>query len=166
MRHTLAVLVQNKAGVLARVAGLFSRRGFNIESISVGTTEMPGISRMTLVAQGDDDQMEQLTKQLHKLIDVLKISDITHDQAVERELALIKVNAEPSSRAEVLQVVDIFRGKVVDVGDRSVIVEVTGDTEKVEAMIQLMRPYGIKELVRTGTVSMVRGTRSMGQAAD
>ncbi|MBE3584101.1 MAG: acetolactate synthase small subunit [Limnochordaceae bacterium] len=161
MRHTLAVLVQNQPGVLARVAGLFSRRGFNIESISVGTTEMPGVSRMTLVAQADEDELEQLTKQLHKLIDVLKISDITQDESVDRELALIKINAEPGNRTEVLQVVDIFRGKIVDVGDRSLIAEVTGATDKVEAMIQLLRPYGIKELVRTGKVAMVRGSKSI-----
>lgn len=161
MRHTLAVLVQNQPGVLARVAGLFSRRGFNIESISVGATEMPGVSRMTLVAQADEDELEQLTKQLHKLIDVLKISDITQDESVDRELALIKVNAEPGNRTEVLQVVDIFRGKIVDVGDRSLIAEVTGATDKVEAMIQLLRPYGIKELVRTGKVAMVRGSKSI-----
>lgn len=161
MKHTLAVLVENKAGVLARVAGLFSRRGFNIESISVGPSELPGISRMTLVAQADGDELEQLTKQLHKLVDVIKISDVTNDPAVDRELALIKVNADASSRAEILQVVDIFRGKVVDVSERSVIVEITGDTDKVEAMIQLLRPYGIKELVRTGKVSMVRGTKTV-----
>lgn len=160
VRHTLAVLVENRPGVLARVAGLFSRRGFNIESITVGRTEDPAVSRMTIVAAADEATLEQITKQLHKLIDVIKISDITMDDSVDRELALVKVSAEPANRTEILQVVEIFRGSVVDVSHRGMIIEVTGDTEKIDAFVELIRPYGIKEMVRTGKIAMVRGSRS------
>jgi len=149
--------------VLARVAGLFSRRGFNIESLSVAPTEDPTLSRITLVTLVDEKELEQLTKQLHKLVDVVKISDITEDDHIERELALIKVAAQPSNRQEILQVVDIFRARVVDVSERSVVVEVTGDQAKVDAMEQLLRPYGIREMVRTGKVAMVRGARTAPQ---
>ncbi|MDI3281254.1 MAG: acetolactate synthase small subunit [Bacillota bacterium] len=161
MKHTLAVLVNNQPGVLARVAGLFSRRGFNIDSLAVGETEDPAVSRMTIVARADERTLEQITKQLHKLIDVLKVSDITQDDAVSRELALIKVSAEPPHRSEILQVVDIFRAKIVDVNEKSLIIEVTGDESKVEAMIQLLRPYGIREMVRTGKIAMVRGPKGV-----
>lgn len=160
MKRTLSILVENQFGVLARVAGLFSRRGFNIESLSVAPTEDPTLSRITLVTLVDEQELEQLTKQLHKLVDVVKISDITEDDRIERELALIKVSAQPSNRQEILQVVDIFRARVVDVSERSVVVEVTGDEAKVDAMEQLLRPYGIREMVRTGKVAMVRGTRT------
>lgn len=160
MKRTLSILVENHFGVLARVAGLFSRRGFNIESLSVAPTEDPSLSRITLVTSADERELEQITKQLHKLIDVVKISDITEDDRIERELALIKVAAQPSNRQEILQVVDIFRARVVDVSERSVVVEVTGDSAKVEAMEQLLKPYGIREMVRTGKVAMVRGART------
>ncbi|MBO2518546.1 MULTISPECIES: acetolactate synthase small subunit [Limnochorda] len=163
MKRTLSILVENQSGVLARVAGLFSRRGFNIESLSVAPTEDPTLSRITLVTLVDEKELEQLTKQLHKLVDVVKISDITEDDHIERELALIKVAAQPSNRQEILQVVDIFRARVVDVSERSVVVEVTGDQAKVDAMEQLLRPYGIREMVRTGKVAMVRGARTAPQ---
>lgn len=162
--RTLSVLVQNRPGVLARVAGMFSRRGFNIESISVGTTEEPGLSRMTIVVVGTEDEVEQVGKQLHKLIDVIKISDLTEDRMVERELAMIKVTADPSNRSEIMQIVDIFRAKIIDVSERSVIVEVTGATAKVEAIVDLLRPYGIKEVARTGRVAMARGSRGLQRA--
>lgn len=164
MKHTLAVLVENRPGVLARVAGLFMRRGYNIESIAVGETEVPGISRMTIVVDGDAREVEQITKNVHKLIEVLKVSDLTHEPMVDRELALIKVTADSSNRSEILQIVDIFRAKIVDVAERSVIVEVTGDEGKVDAMIRLLRPHGIKELVRTGKIAMTRGAHTEGRA--
>ena len=157
MKHTLALMVVNHPGVLSRVAGLYSRRGFNIESIAVGATEDPEVSRMTVVVQAEHDaEIEQVTKQLYKLIDVLKISDITMDDSVGRELALIKVNATSANRSEILQIVDIFRANIVDVSEQAVIVEVTGGQDKVEAMISLLRPFGIKEIVRTGKIAMVR----------
>jgi len=160
VKRTLSILVENQFGVLARVAGLFSRRGFNIESLSVAPTEDPTLSRITLVTVADERELEQLTKQLHKLVDVVKISDVTNEDRIERELALIKVAAQASSRQEILQVVDIFRARVVDVSEGSVVVEVTGDEAKVDAMVQLLRPYGIREMVRTGKVAMVRGSRT------
>jgi acetolactate synthase-1/3 small subunit len=159
VKHTISILVHNRSGVLARVAGLFSRRGYNIDSIAVGITEDPDISRMTIVVDGDEHIVEQITKNVHKLIDVLKVSDITTDDVVDRELALIKVTADSTNRSEILQIVDIFRAHIVDVSERSVIVEVTGDGGKVEAMIQLLAPYGIKELARTGKIAMVRGPK-------
>ncbi|NPV69069.1 MAG: acetolactate synthase small subunit [Firmicutes bacterium] len=159
MRHTLAVLVENNPGVLTRVSGLFSRRGYNIESLAVGVTENPAVSRMTIVVRGDDHVLEQVSKQLNKLINVLKVSDVTSDDHVARELALIKVTAEPSQRPAIMQIVDIFRAKVIDLGKRSMIVEITGDEEKVNALIQLLREFGIKEVVRTGQIAMVRGPK-------
>ena len=156
-RHTLSVMVVNHPGVLARVAGLFGRRGYNIDSLAVGKTEDPEISRMTIVVDAEDESsLEQITKQLYKLIDVIKINDITQVEMVERELILIKIAAGSANRAEVLQIVDIFRGKVVDVGDKAMIVEVTGAQEKVEALLALLKPFGLKEVVRTGKVAMVR----------
>ncbi|MDI6719321.1 MAG: acetolactate synthase small subunit [Methanomicrobiales archaeon] len=160
--HTLSVLVENRAGVLSRVAGLFSRRGFNIESLAVGTCEEPGSSRMTIVVESDDSQIEQVQKQLNKLIDVIKVSDITENEIVERELALIKVNAEPgSSRAEVMQIASIFRAQIVDVGSKTVVLEATGDTNKINALEKLLRQYGIKELVRTGKIAVLRGSKTV-----
>lgn len=159
MKHTLSILVENQPGVLARVAGLFMRRGYNIESIAVGTTEDPNISRMTIVVDGDKREVEQITKNVHKLIEVIKVTDLTDEKMVDRELALIKVSADASNRSEILQIVDIFRAKIVDVSDRSVIVEVTGDEGKVDAMVGMLRPHGIKELVRTGKIAMARGAR-------
>ncbi len=157
MRHILAVLVENNPGVLTRVAGLFSRRGYNIDSLTVGRTENPQISRMTIVVEGDDLVLEQVTKQLHKLIDVIKINDITSEEYVDRELVLIKVGADPSVRGEIMQIVDIFRARIVDIGRRTLIIECTGDEGKINAVIESLKPFGIKELVRTGKVAMLRG---------
>lgn len=159
MRHILAVLVENNSGVLTRVAGLFARRGYNIESLTVGPTENPEISRMTIVVEGDVEVIEQVTKQLNKLIDVIKISDVTEDPFVDRELVLIKVTAEPAARAEIMQIVDIFRARIVDIGRNTLIIEVTGDEGKVTALEQSLRPFGIKELVRTGKIAMLRGQK-------
>ncbi len=160
--HTLTVLVENRAGVLSRVAGLFSRRGFNIESLAVGTCEEPTMSRMTIVVIGDDAQIEQVMKQLNKLIDVIKVSDITENETVERELALIKVSAEPgTSRAEVMQLANIFRAQIIDVGAKTVILQVTGDTEKISALENLLNQYGVKEMVRTGKIALLRGTKTV-----
>ncbi|HHV44947.1 MAG TPA: acetolactate synthase small subunit [Firmicutes bacterium] len=158
MKHTLAVLVHNRSGVLARVAGLFSRRGYNIHSLSVGITEDPNVSRMTIVVEGDADIIEQVSKQLHKLVDVIKISDITSDQVVARELALVKVTATSANRSEILEVVNIFRAQIVDVHPKSLVIEVTGDADKIDAMVNMLRPYGIKEMVRTGRIAMSRGS--------
>jgi len=159
-KHTIAVLVENKFGVLSRVAGLFSARGYNIESLSVGETLDPTVSRMTLVVRGDDFIIEQVIKQLHKLIDVIKVTDLTEETHVERELVLMKVNATPSDRAEVLRTADIFRARVVDVTPVAFTIEATGDEEKIEALIELLRPFGIQELVRTGKVAIARGSKN------
>ncbi|MEW6243251.1 MAG: acetolactate synthase small subunit [Bacillota bacterium] len=160
MKHTLSVLVENSPGVLSRVSGLFTRRGYNIESLNVGVTENPAVSRMTIVVRGSPAVVEQVSKQLNKLINVLKVSDITSEEIVSRELALIKVSATPAQRASILQIVSVFRGQVVDATSRSVIVELTGDEEKIDAFIQLVREFGIKEVVRTGRVAMMRGLRN------
>ncbi|REE85190.1 acetolactate synthase small subunit [Paenibacillus taihuensis] len=156
-RHTVAVLVNDQPGVLQRVSGLFGRRGFNIESITVGTSEEAGLSRMVIVTTGDDNTLEQVTKQLYKLIDVIKVVDLSANPMVGRELALIKVNAEPGARPEIMGVVETFRAAVVDIGTTSLMVQVVGDTEKIDAMIELMKPYGIRELSRTGVTAMIRG---------
>lgn len=158
MRHTISVLVENEFGVLARVAGLFSVRGFNIECLTVAETLDPTVSRITLVTRGDDQVLEQIEKQLNKLISVIKVTDFTNSPHVEREMALIKVPAEEKTRAELMTIVDIFRSKVIDVGPQSYIIEVTGDEEKIQAMLELLQPMGIKEIVRTGKVAMHRGT--------
>lgn len=158
--HTLSILVENRAGVLSRVTGLFSRRGFNIESLAVGPCEEPGMSRITIVAIGDDNKVEQIMKQLNKLIDVIKVSDLTGSPRVERELALIKVTAElGTSRAEIMQIAEIFRAQIVDVSPKSLILQVIGDTDKIDAMETLLRQYGVKEFVRTGTVGILRGAK-------
>ena len=163
--HTLSVLVENKAGVLSRVSGLFSRRGYNIESLAVGTCEEPGTSRITIVCIGDDAGIEQVMKQLNKLIDVIKVSDITENERVERELALIKVNAEPgTSRAEIMQLATIFRAQIIDVGTKTIILSVAGDTDKIDALEKLLNQYGVKELVRTGRIAMLRGTKALKSA--
>ena len=159
MKHTVAVLVENRPGVLTRVSGLFSRRGFNIESLAVGVTENADTSRMTIVVSGDDKVLEQVMKQLNKLIDVIRVSDIPPEDSVNRELALIKVGVDSTTRAEVMQIVDIFRAKIVDVGVKSLIVEVTGDESKINAIEQLLRQFGVKEMVRTGKVAMNRGAK-------
>ena len=159
MKHTLSVLLQNKPGVLSRVTGLFSGRGFNIESLSVAETLDSSLSCLTLVTNGSDAIVEQITKQLHKLIDVIKVTDISESEYVEREMALIRVKAENTTRAEVLRVIDIFRGKVVDVSPKAYAVEVTGSTTKIQAIIDILRPIGIKEIVRTGTIAMARAPK-------
>ncbi|MBP2031246.1 acetolactate synthase-1/3 small subunit [Methanohalophilus levihalophilus] len=160
MRHTLAVLVENKFGVLSRVSGLFSRRGYNIDSLAVGITEDPNISRMTIVVRGDDHVLEQVIKQLNKLIDVIRVMDLGAEESVERELALIKVNADKDNRAEIIQIVDIFRARIVDVAARTLTIEVTGTEGKIEAIENLLKPFGIKEMARTGKIALNRGTKS------
>lgn len=165
MKHTLVAVMEDRPGVLSRVISLFRRRNFNIESISVGHTEVPDISRMTLVVDGSKTVVEQVTKQLYKVVNVRKVSDISEDPTVDRELALIKVSAKPSNRSEIMQVVDIFRGKVVDVAPNSMVVEMTGPEAKIESLVALLRGYGIKEMVRTGKVSMVRGSIAVREAA-
>jgi acetolactate synthase I/III small subunit len=157
MKHTISVLVENKFGVLARVASMFSAKGYNIESLSVGETIDPEVSRMTIVVAGDDMILEQIIKQLRRLIDVIKVSDLTQVNFIDREMVLIKVRAEQAARSEIINIVDIFRGKIVDVSPKSYTVEVTGDRGKVEAMISLLEPFGIKEIARTGKVAMARG---------
>ncbi len=157
MRHTISVMVENEFGVLSRVSGLFSGRGFNIESLSVAETLDPSVSRMTIVTSGNDQIVEQILKQLNKLISVIKVVDLTGADTVDRELVLIKVNAESETKAEVLRLVDIFRAQVVDVAPRAYTIEMTGDEEKVNALVQLLKPIGIREIVRTGLVSIARG---------
>ena len=159
MKHTLSILLQNKPGALSRVTGLFSGRGFNIESLCVAETLDSKVSCLTLVTYGDDTIIEQITKQLHKLIDVVKVSDVSEGEFVERELVLIRVKAEASTRAEVLRVIDIFRGKVVDVSPNSYSVEITGSESKIKAVVDILRPIGIKEIIRTGTIAMARAPK-------
>jgi len=161
MDHTISVLVENEFGVLARVVGLFSGRGFNIESLSVARTLDPSLSRITLVTSGDDQIVEQITKQLNKLICVIKVIDFQDSPSVEREMALIKVAIDERTRAELLNIVNIFRAKVIDVDTRSYIIEITGAEEKIAAFINLLRPLGIKEIVRTGKVAMHRGAQAL-----
>ncbi len=159
MKHTIAVIVENKSGALTRIAGLFSRRSFNIDSLSVGATDNPDYSRMTITVHGDRDVLEQVIKQLSKLINVIRVSELEPGESVERELAIVKVNADKETRSEIMQIVNIFRAKIIDVSQRSMIIEVTGDEEKIDAMVQLLRQFGIKEIARTGKVSMVRGAK-------
>jgi acetolactate synthase I/III small subunit len=155
-KHTLSVLVEDKPGVLARVSGLFSRRGFNIESLAVGPTEHPEISRMTIVVAVDDLPLEQVTKQLNKLVDVIEIQDFREDEYVDRELVLMRVNTTPENRAEVMQICDIFRAKIIDVQPRNFSIEVTGNESKINKFIFLMNPFGIADLTRTGKVALAR----------
>lgn len=157
MKHTISVLVDNKPGVLARIAGLFSGRGFNIDSLSVGETQDSTTSRMTIISHGDDAILEQITKQLNKLVDVIKVQDFSGKEFVERELLLIKVSCTRENRPEIIEIVDIFRAKIVDVSHNTITVEITGAEKKVEAFIELMKPFGVKELVRTGEVAIARG---------
>jgi acetolactate synthase-1/3 small subunit len=157
--HTISVLVENEFGVLARVSGLFSGRGFNIDSLTVAPTNEEDLSRMTIVTRGDENVLEQITKQLNKLVDVIKVIDFSDDSAIEREMALIKVTAEDESRAEVLRIVDIFRAKIIDVTPKSYTIEATGSPLKIDAILELLRPLGLKELVRTGAVAIGRGAR-------
>jgi acetolactate synthase-1/3 small subunit len=163
--HTLSVLVENKPGVLARVAGLFSRRGFNIESLAVGPTEHPEVSRMTILVSAEGNALEQITKQLNKLINVLKIVELEPSQAVQRELLLVKVRADEGNRSAVLDIVELFNAKVVDVSPEALTVEVIGPPAKLEAVLKMMEPYGIREMVQSGMVALGRGPRSMSQAA-
>ena len=160
-RHTLSVLVEDQPGVLARISALFARRGYNIESLAVGPTEISGLSRMTIVIDVDDHVLEQITKQLNKLINVLKIVEYSDDAVVARELVLIKVRADENSRAAVLQVVELFRAKVVDVANDAVTIEATGSREKLSALLEVLQPHGIKEIVQSGVVALARGSRSM-----
>ena len=156
-KHILSILVENKPGVLTRIAGLFARRGFNISTLAVGPTDDPALSRVTLTLDGASHPIDQVTKQLHKLVNVLKIRDLEPSETVARELALFKVSADGGARAEVMQVVEIFRAKIIDVTKRSLIVEVTGTWEKVEAFERMVRPFGLVEMARTGEIAISRG---------
>jgi acetolactate synthase-1/3 small subunit len=162
MTHLFSCIVQNKPGVLARVAGLFAGRGFNIDSLTVGRTDDPHTSRMTIATQGDEAILEQIRKQLSKLIDVVRVYDLGGVDCVERDLVLIKVNAQPSRREEILKNVELFRGRAVDVGPRELVLELSGTEDKIEAFIELMRPFGIKEVARTGRIAMARGPKPAG----
>ncbi len=157
-KHTVGIIVSNKAGVLSRVSGLFSRRGFNIHSLAVGTTEDPELSRITIVADGDDDTLEQIVKQLYKLIDVVKVHELSNVSAVERELVLLKISANETTRPEIQQIADIFRAKIVDLGEKAVIIEATGDSDKIDALEKMAEKYGIKEMVRTGKIALARSS--------
>jgi acetolactate synthase I/III small subunit len=159
--HLLSVLVENHAGVLSRVAGLFSRRGFNIESLAVGTTDEPGISRMTIIVEGDDKTVEQVSKQLNKLIDVIKIKVLPKESAVSRELALIKVSTQKNTRSEIIQIVEIFRANIVDVSKSTLTIECAGSSEKINALIDMLKQFGIIEATRTGAIVLERGTDSI-----
>ena len=156
MNHTLSVLVEDEAGVLTRIASLFARRGFNIESLAVGPAEQIGISRITMVVPGDNGIIEQLTKQLYKLVNVLKVQDITAIPCVERELMLLKINATTSMRSEVIDITNIFRARVVDIGEDSLTIEVVGDPGKMVAIVQVLSKYGIREIARTGKIALTR----------
>ncbi|MEA5421506.1 acetolactate synthase small subunit [Spirulina sp. CCNP1310] len=156
MKHTLSVLAEDEAGVLTRIAGLFARRGFNIESLAVGPAEQMGISRITMVVPGDDQIIEQLTKQLYKLINVLKVQDITQTPCVERELMLVKVNASASNRAEVIELTQVFRARIVDIAEDTLTIEVVGDPGKLVALIQMLNKFGIREIARTGKIALTR----------
>ena len=161
MEHIISVLVENRPRVLARVSSLFARRGYNIESLAVGPTHDPTVSRITLVVEGNTDTLEQITKQLYKLIDTIKVGDFTQTNYVDRELALIKVNAPSEVRGEIVQTVEIFRARVIDVEEKSLIVEVTGTPDKIDALEQLLRKYGIIEMTRTGRIALARGSQSL-----
>jgi len=157
MRHAISALVENKFGVLARISTLFAARGFNIDSLAVGETEDPAVSRMTIIVQGDDKILEQVEKQLNKLVDIIKVSDFKEAKHIERDLALIKVKTDKTNRSEVMQIVDIFRAKIIDVSHDSVIIEITGDEDKIQALLSMLKPFGVKEMCRTGIIAMGRG---------
>ena len=159
MNHTLSVLVENKPGVLTRVTSLFARRGFNIDSLAVGPTEDPTLSRITIVVSAEDTPLEQITKQLHKLINVIKIQDLNAAESIDRELVLFKVNAASEKRHEIIEIANVFRAKIIDVGRNSLTIEATGSGDKIQAMEDLFRAYGIKELARTGKIALARGSR-------
>lgn len=156
MKHVISVLVENRFGVLARISGLFSARGFNIDSLAVGETEDPTISRMTIVVEGDERILEQIAKQLHKLVDVVKVQDLTKEEYIDRELVLIKLKVTSRNRSEVIQIVDTFRAKIVDVNPETLTVEVTGDQSKIDAVMELLSSFGIREVVRTGRIALAR----------
>jgi acetolactate synthase-1/3 small subunit len=160
-RHTLSVLVENKPGVLTRIAGMFARRGYNIHSLAVGPTDDPSLSRLTVVVGSDAVQVEQIVKQLNKLVHVLKILELDAAESVERELQLVKVNAPPEIRGQVIELVDVFRAKVCDVDHDSLTIEASGSPEKLEALQAMLEPYGIRELVRSGTISLARGAKAI-----
>ena len=160
-RHTLSVLVEDQPGVLARIASLFSRRGFNIESLAVGPTEHAGMSRMTIVVNVDQLPLEQVTKQLNKLVNVLKIVELDAETSIQRELLLVKVRADATVRSQVLEIVQLFRAKVVDVAADSLVIEATGNADKLDALLRVLEPFGVKELVQSGVVAVGRGTRSI-----
>lgn len=156
MKKTISVLVENHFGVLTHVSGLFSARGFNIDSLAVGETEDPSISRMTIVVDGDEKTLEQVKKQLNRLIDVIKVIDLTGEDFIDRELIMVKVKLDNKNRAEVLQIADTFQGKIDDVKKETAVIEVTGDANKIRSFIEIMRPFGISEIVRTGRIAMGR----------
>jgi acetolactate synthase I/III small subunit len=160
-KHTLSVLVENKPGILARIASMFSRRGFNIDSLAVGVTEHPEISRITIVVNVEDLPLEQVTKQLNKLVNVLKIFELDPASAVQRELVLVKVRADNAARSQIIEIVSLFRAKTVDVSPEAVTIEATGSSDKLDAMLKMLEPYGIKELVQSGTIAVGRGARSI-----
>ena len=157
MKHTISVIVENKSGVLSRVAGLFARRGFNIESLAVGVTENPDISRMTIVAEGDERDLEQIIQQLYKLIDTIRVFDLPRDASIERELALIKVLANEKTHKEIAEIAEMFAARIIDVTEGHIIIEISGEDGKVEAIENLLKKYGIKEMVRTGKIALQRG---------
>jgi len=159
MKHVISVIVENKPGVLAHISSLFAARGYSIDSLAVGETEDPAVSRMTLVTHGDDQIIEQITKQLRKLISTLKVQDLSESDFIERDLALVRVNVPSGKRGEILEIVQIFRGKVVDVGSKDLVVELSGQESKIQALVDLLKPYGIKELARTGSIAMSRGAK-------
>lgn len=159
MKHTISVLVDNTPGVLMKVAGLFRRRGYNIHSLAVGVTEQPTVSRMIIVVEGEPEILEQIIKQLNKLIEVIKVNDVTNYNTVDRELALIKVNATPTTRMEIMEICNVFRANVVDLTEKTMTLEVTGRSDKIDAILSLVQKYGIREMVRTGQVTLVRGTQ-------
>jgi acetolactate synthase-1/3 small subunit len=162
MRHVLSALVQNQPGVLAHISGMLASRGFNIDSLAVGETEKPDLSRITFVVHGDDPTLEQVRKQLDKIITVVKVQDISSENYVERDLMLIKVQADAAKRNEIVLLIEMFRGRVVDISPQTLLIEISGQEQKIEAFIQLMRPYGIIELARTGRIALVRGTPGQG----
>lgn len=162
--HTLVALVEDKPGVLNRISGMFRRRGFNISSLAVGRSELPDLSRMTFVVEGDDSTVEQVTKQLYKLIDVVRVSDLSDEAIVAREMALIKVRATSQTRSEVMQIVDIFRANIIDVSPESLIIEVTGDEDKINSLSDLLKTFGVQEVMRTGRVAMLRGNVTLANA--
>lgn len=160
-KHVLSVLVENQSGVLSRISGLFSRRGYNIHSLSVGETENPSISRMTIVVDASDQILEQIKKQLNKLVDVIKILELGNETAVYRELALIKVTTKKTTRAEIIEIANIFRARIIDVADASLMIEATGDQGKLTALINMLEPYGLKEVIRTGITALERGNKEL-----